>query len=73
MSFDIPGYFLDLKTKSLSELRKRLKREEEEVKQAAALALVSKRLGASHINSQHLKPTHFSQYLWQRVTLGALD
>ncbi|KAL9541162.1 hypothetical protein MBANPS3_009273 [Mucor bainieri] len=84
MSFDIPGYFLDLKTKkyfkitpngpySLPELRKRLKREEEEEKQAAALALASKRLGANHITSQHLKPTHFSQYLRQRATLGTLD
>ncbi|KAK4515510.1 uncharacterized protein ATC70_010460 [Mucor velutinosus] len=84
MSFDIPGYFLDLKTKkyfkitphgpySLPELRKRLKREEEEERQAAALALASKRINANHISSQHRKPTHFSQFLRQRATLSAMD
>lgn len=84
MSFDIPGYFLDLKTKkyfkitphgpySLPELRKRLKRQEEEGKQAAALAVASKRLGANHISSQHLRPAHFSQFLRQRATLGIMD
>ncbi|CAO3624613.1 unnamed protein product [Mucor fragilis] len=84
MSFDIPGYFLDLKTKkyfkitphgpySLPELRKRLIREEQEERQAAALALASKRNTTNHISSQHQKPTHFSQFLRQRATLGTID
>jgi len=83
MSFDIPGYFLDLKTKkyfkitphgpySLPELRKRLKREEEAEREAAALILASKR-NTHHISSQHLKPTNFSHFLRQRATLGVID
>lgn len=78
MSFDIPGYFLDLKTKkyfkitphgpySLPELRKRLQREQEEEKAAS----ISKR-NIHHVSKHRLKPTNFSQFLRQRAMLGTL-
>lgn len=80
MSFDIPGYFLDLKTKkyfkitphgpySLPELRKRLQREQEEEKAAAFAASTSKR-NPNHISTLNLKPTNFSHFLRQRATAG---
>ncbi|KAG2208853.1 hypothetical protein INT46_003634 [Mucor plumbeus] len=82
MSFDIPGYFLDLKTKkyfkitphgpySLPELRKRLQREEEEEKAAAVAASTSKR-NPNHISTLNLKPTNFSHFLRQRATAGTV-
>lgn len=73
MSFNIPGYFLDKKTNklfkitphgpySLSELRKRVQREEEE---EAAAALAPK-LNASRITA----PTNINQFLRKRARLS---
>ncbi|CEP08374.1 hypothetical protein [Parasitella parasitica] len=80
MSFDIPGYFLDLKTKkyfkitphgpySLPELRKRLQREQEEEKLAAISAAAAFAKGSQ----KQPKPTTFSQFLRQRATLGRIE
>ncbi|KAI8645898.1 hypothetical protein BD408DRAFT_411234 [Parasitella parasitica] len=82
MSFEIPGYFLDLKTKkyfkitphgpySLPELRKRLQREQEEEKAAAMSAAAAVLAKRSH--NQNPKPTNFTQFVRQRAMLGRTE
>lgn len=80
MSFSIPGYFLDQKTKklykiassgpfSMSELRKRLQQEEEEEKAATAAALHDR----YKFNSSNQQPiTNLDQYLRKRSTYTSL-
>ncbi|GAA5814620.1 hypothetical protein MFLAVUS_008119 [Mucor flavus] len=81
MSFNIPGYFLDQKTKklfkitphgpfSLKELKKRLKTEEEEAAAAATATsgTSSKKTGHSLIQSV---PNNMTQFLRQRATMGS--
>jgi hypothetical protein len=76
MSFNIPGYFLDQKTKklykitpsgpfSMPELRKRLQREEEEEKAAATAALKER---FKYSNSTQQPITNLHQYLRKRST-----
>jgi hypothetical protein len=81
MSFNIPGYFLDQKTRklykitpsgpfSMPELRRRLQREEEEEKAAAEAALRERRKFSSS-NQQPI--TDISQYLRKRSTCTSLS
>lgn len=81
MSFNIPGYFLDQKTKklfkitqhgpfSLKELQKRLKAEEE---QEAAEAAKSQGLNICHASLKQRSPVNITQFLRQRATLGSIN
>lgn len=82
MSFNIPGYFLDQKTKklfkitphgpfSLKELQKRVKAEEEEAAAAAAEASgVTKKSNLVHKQSL---PNNIAQFLRQRATMGSIN
>jgi hypothetical protein len=81
MSFNIPGYFLDQKTKklfkitshgpfSLKELQKRLKAEEE---QEAAEAASSRGLNTCHASAKQRSPINITQFLRQRATLGSIN
>ncbi|KAI9487235.1 MAG: WD40-repeat-containing domain protein [Benjaminiella poitrasii] len=88
MSFDIPGYFLDKKTNklfkitstgpySLSELRKRLQKEEEEAKTAEAAAAKAALRSSiakttSFYNIRRQWPTNINQYLRYRAAFGSL-
>lgn len=80
MSFNIPGYFLDQKTKklfkitqhgpfSLKELQKRVKAEEEE----AAEATRSQRSKTCHASPKQRSPVNITQFLRQRATLGSIN